>query len=155
MLSKSSPEIDPAVFTATEIYFNLSSSHLTSVNLLDGSVFVSELATLSRVNITDPSLDSETLTALERLPKWDFVVQDCFTGGSVPGEMFTKEFWEDLGEMVAEDGLIAMVRPLLIISAGVDRKLEFCRTEDEQSLKSGISNLNICIPTVQGLWGWI
>lgn len=66
-----------------------------------------------------------------------------------------QRFWEDLGEMVAEDGLIAMVRPLLIISAGVDRKLEFCRTEDEQSLKSGISNLNICIPTVQGLWGWI
>ncbi|OXB39897.1 hypothetical protein J007_00319 [Cryptococcus neoformans] len=101
-------EIDPAVFTATETYFNLSSSHLTSVNLLDGSAFISELASLSHVNITDPSLDSETLTALEKLPKWDFVVQDCFTGGSVPGEMFTKEFWEDLGEMVAEDGLIAM-----------------------------------------------
>ncbi|KAL0250486.1 hypothetical protein I308_102664 [Cryptococcus tetragattii IND107] len=101
-------EIDPVVFTATETYFNLPSSHLTSVNLLDGSAFISELASLSRVNTTDPSLDSKALTALEKLPKWDFVVQDCFTGGSVPGEMFTKEFWEDLGEVVAEDGLIAM-----------------------------------------------
>ncbi|KAE8537907.1 hypothetical protein D1P53_005968 [Cryptococcus gattii VGV] len=101
-------EIDPLVFTATETYFDLPSSHLTSVNLLDGSAFISELASLSRVNTTDPSLDSEALTALEKLPKWDFIVQDCFTGGSVPGEMFTKEFWEDLGEVVAEDGLIAM-----------------------------------------------
>ncbi|WVO22090.1 uncharacterized protein IAS62_003415 [Cryptococcus decagattii] len=101
-------EIDPVVFTATETYFNLPSLHLTSVNLLDGSVFISELASLSRINTTDPSLDSEALTALEKLPKWDFVVQDCFTGGSVPGEMFTKEFWEDLGEVVADDGLIAM-----------------------------------------------
>lgn len=113
MFSKLSPEIDPVVFTATETYFNLPSSHLTSVNLLDGSAFISELASLSRVNTTDPSLDSEALTALEKLPKWDFVVQDCFTGGSVPGEMFTKEFWEDLSEVVAEDGLIAMVRPSL------------------------------------------
>lgn len=111
MFSKLSPEIDPVVFTATETYFNLPSFHLTSVNLLDGSAFISELASLSRVNTTDPSLDAEALTALEKLPKWGFVVQDCFTGGSVPGEMFTKEFWEDLGEVVAEDGLIAMVRP--------------------------------------------
>jgi len=37
------------------------------------------------------------------------VVQDCFSGGSVPGEMFTVEFWRDLSELVERDGIVAMV----------------------------------------------
>lgn len=45
--------------------------------------------------------------------------------------MFIRDFWEDLGEMVVEDGFIVMVCFFLIISVGVDRKLEFCWIEDE------------------------
>ncbi|WVO16164.1 hypothetical protein L204_103834 [Cryptococcus depauperatus] len=101
-------EIDPAIYAAATTYFDLPSSLLTSVNVMDGASFVSELATIARTNISDPSLSSEDAAALERVPKWTHVIQDCFTGGALPGEMFTKEFWEDLGELVVEDGIIAM-----------------------------------------------
>lgn len=41
--------------------------------------------------------------------KWRYVIQDCFSGGSVPEEMFTREFWLDLVENVEQDGIVAMV----------------------------------------------
>nr|XP_019011130.1 uncharacterized protein I206_04442 [Kwoniella pini CBS 10737]OCF49911.1 hypothetical protein I206_04442 [Kwoniella pini CBS 10737] len=91
-------EIDPAVYLASHHHFGLSSHPITSTNIMDGSLFISQLAEMKRDNFTDHNT----------IPEWDYVVQDCFTGGSVPGEMFTREFWEDLGDLVKDDGIIAM-----------------------------------------------
>ncbi|WWC62022.1 uncharacterized protein I303_104609 [Kwoniella dejecticola CBS 10117] len=91
-------EIDPAVYLAAHKHFGLSSHAITSTNIMDGSVFITRLAEMRRDDSTDP----------QTIPEWDYVVQDCFTGGSVPGEMFTREFWEDLGDLVKDDGIIAM-----------------------------------------------
>ncbi|WVQ99437.1 hypothetical protein IAU59_006572 [Kwoniella sp. CBS 9459] len=91
-------EIDPAVYLAAQKHFELPHDHLASTNILDGSTFIAQLASMKRDNETDPEL----------IPKWDIVIQDCFTGGSVPGEMFTLEFWEDVGELMKDDGIVAM-----------------------------------------------
>jgi spermidine synthase len=39
----------------------------------------------------------------------DYVVHDCFTGGSVPAELFTREFWWDLVMSVKTDGVVVIV----------------------------------------------
>jgi spermidine synthase len=41
--------------------------------------------------------------------KWGLVVQDCFSGGMVPGELFTVEFWQDLKVGMKSDGIVAVV----------------------------------------------
>ncbi|ODO09808.1 hypothetical protein I350_02025 [Cryptococcus amylolentus CBS 6273] len=101
-------EIDPEVYRAATTYFDLSESRLSSSIMMDGATFISEAAALARVNVSDPDTDAETLAAMELVPRWNYVVQDCFTGGAVPGEMFTVEFWEELSELLVEDGIVAM-----------------------------------------------
>ncbi|WWC89273.1 uncharacterized protein L201_004194 [Kwoniella dendrophila CBS 6074] len=91
-------EIDPVVYMAANDHFGLSSHQFVSTNIIDGANFVNQLATMKADNETDQ----------ESIPIWDYVIQDCFTGGSVPGQMFTKEFWEELGEVVKDDGIITM-----------------------------------------------
>ncbi|WVF71495.1 hypothetical protein IAT40_006301 [Kwoniella sp. CBS 6097] len=93
-------EIDPAVYLAAQKHFELPHDHLASTNILDGASFINQLAAMKRANETE--LDPD------RIPTWDIVVQDCFTGGSVPGEMFTLDFWEDLGDLMKDDGIVAM-----------------------------------------------
>ncbi|OCF36814.1 hypothetical protein I316_01410 [Kwoniella heveanensis BCC8398] len=108
-------EIDPAVYLAAQKHFELPHDHLASTNILDGASFLSQLADMKRnimlsLNDTDEdNNESETAAAqLDMIPTWDIVVQDCFTGGSVPGEMFTLEFWNDTAELMKEDGIMAM-----------------------------------------------
>ena len=70
------------------------------------------------------------------------MVQDCFSGGSVPGEMFTVEFWRDLSELVERDGIVAMVcpSPLASISTSFGKDgggglmTELCRAERKSSI---------------------
>ncbi len=67
------------------------------MHLVDGAYFVADQATAMRAG--------DRLE--ERL--YDFVVHDCFTGGSVPHDLFTLEFWEDLGTITAANAIIAVV----------------------------------------------
>nr|XP_019046368.1 hypothetical protein I302_05112 [Kwoniella bestiolae CBS 10118]OCF25298.1 hypothetical protein I302_05112 [Kwoniella bestiolae CBS 10118] len=99
-------EIDPAVYLAAQNHFQLYTPNVASTNIMDGSKFVSQLAELKKAQSQSLQADNESEGGT--VPTWDYVIQDCFTGGSVPGEMFTKEFWEDLGEMVKSDGIVAM-----------------------------------------------
>jgi spermidine synthase len=89
-------EIDPLVYHAAVDHFNLTLPSSTTINLLDGNEYVSSLARMRREGTYDGQ-------------KWRYVIQDCFSGGSVPEEMFTREFWADLAENVEQDGIVAMV----------------------------------------------
>lgn len=74
-------------------------------------------------------------------------MQDCFSGGSVPGEMFTLEFWKDLSELVERDGIVAMVSPPWLYSTNQLRadQAELCRIKREQSIKSGTGDFVECL----------
>jgi spermidine synthase len=48
--------------------------------------------------------------------QYDFVIQDCFTGGSVPHELFTQEFWEDIRMITKADGVIAVVSGSIMVA---------------------------------------
>lgn len=95
-------EIDPLVYHAAVDHFNLTLPASTTINLLDGNEYVSSLARMRREGMYEGQ-------------KWKLVIQDCFSGGSVPEEMFTREFWLDLAENVELDGIIAMVRLSILL----------------------------------------
>jgi spermidine synthase len=84
------------VYHAAVDHFNLTLPPSTTVNLVDGNEYVSSLARMRREGTFEGQ-------------KWRYVIQDCFSGGSVPEEMFTKEFWTDLVENLEQDGIVTMV----------------------------------------------
>lgn len=88
-------EVDSAVYTAALEHFDFRLPNTSAVSLMDGALYVRQLAQMQR--------SSEAT-----MPKWDLVIQDCFTGGSVPGELFTTEFWTDVTGLMAVDGIMTM-----------------------------------------------
>jgi spermidine synthase len=89
-------EIDPAVYRAAVDHFGFTMSNASTVNLMDGAAYIRHLAALLR-------------EGTYKGDKWSYVIQDCFSGGSVPGELFTVEFWTELSQLVEVDGIVAVV----------------------------------------------
>ena len=90
-------EIDPAVYDAARTYFGLPDPGEGRVFLQDARGF-----TWDR---------KQKLESGEDLPKFDVVIHDVFTGGGVPGHLFTSEFWNDLKGTMKEDGVAVVVSP--------------------------------------------
>lgn len=88
-------EIDPAVYVAARTYFGLPDPG-------DGKIFLQDARGFIRRR-------KQKLEAGEDLPKFDVVIHDVFSGGGVPGHLFTSEFWNDLKGVVKEDGVVAVV----------------------------------------------
>lgn len=75
------------------------------------------MSTMSSVYVTDGakyihSLAEQYEGGQLNTTKWSYVIQDCFTGGSVPAELFTLEFWGEVGTLMERDGIVAMVREI-------------------------------------------
>jgi spermidine synthase len=88
-------EIDPAVYNASREYFGLVDPGEGRVHLEDAGKFVYEKVA-SNSNTTEPEL-------------YDIVVHDCFSGGGVPGHIFTVSFWETLKTIMSPNGVLAVV----------------------------------------------
>ena len=81
-------EIDPVVHKFATEYFHLPSNHIAVIE--DATTFVQR---------TPPA-------------QYDYIVHDVFTGGAEPLELFTLEFLENVGALLKDDGVIAIVSPL-------------------------------------------
>ena len=88
-------EIDPAVYDAARTYFGLPDSG-------EGRVFLQDARGFTR-NRKRRSESGEDLN------KFDAVIHDVFSGGGVPGHLFTLEFWNDLKYSMKEDGVLVVV----------------------------------------------
>ncbi|KDQ20086.1 hypothetical protein BOTBODRAFT_27508 [Botryobasidium botryosum FD-172 SS1] len=82
-------EIDPAVYTYAREFFDLPEPH--AVYLEDARGWVRERAGV-----------------IPESERFDYVVHDCFSGGSVPMHMFASEFWSDLKGVIKPDGVVAV-----------------------------------------------
>jgi Spermine/spermidine synthase domain len=82
-------EIDPIVHQFAEEYFGL--PRLT-VAYEDGRAFIERAG-----------------------EKWDYIVHDVFTGGSVPKHLFTAEMWSATKAVLSTDGVVAVVRFLYVL----------------------------------------
>lgn len=90
-------EIDPAVYDAARTYFGLRDPG-------EGRVFIEDARGFTWQR-------KQRLESGEDLPKFDVVIHDVFSGGGVPGHLFTLEFWNDLKDTMAEDGVVVVVSP--------------------------------------------
>ena len=99
-ISTSIVEIDPAVYEAATLYFGLEIAEPEKVSIMDARAWVAQKS----ANLTENNTNADD-------ELFDYVIHDCFSGGSVPGHMFTKSFWEDLSKIVKPDGVIAVVSP--------------------------------------------
>jgi len=79
-------EIDPIVHQFAKKYFGLPKLNVFHE---DGREFVK--------------------SAAKRGEKWDFIVHDVFTGGSVPAHLFTAQMWAAAKAVLADNGVVAVV----------------------------------------------
>jgi len=49
-----------------------------------------------------------TATSNERFVKYDYIIHDVFSGGSVPSHLFSMEFWSELKTSLLENGVLAV-----------------------------------------------
>lgn len=80
-------EIDPVVHRFAEQYFGL--PKLQKVVYEDGRGFIENNAEIGE--------------------KWDYIVHDVFTGGSLPQRLFTMEMWHVTRFVLAKHGVLAVV----------------------------------------------
>jgi spermidine synthase len=88
-------EIDPVVYQAARQYFGLSDPG-------EGRVFLKD----ARAWVMDTQQNN---TQTDKPSQFDIVVHDCFSGGGVPGHIFTVEFWEALKTLMSPDGVLVVV----------------------------------------------
>ena len=88
-------EIDPAVYDAARTYFGLADPGEGRVFLRDARRFIWDR--------------KQALEAGADLSKFDVVIHDVFSGGGLPGHLFTLEFWNDLKAVMKEDGVAVVV----------------------------------------------
>ncbi|KAG6903427.1 hypothetical protein C0995_005450 [Termitomyces sp. Mi166 len=106
-------EIDPAVYDAARTYFGLPDPGPGRVFLEDARAWVERERKKAEIGKT------------ERL--YDFVVHDCFSGGGVPGHIFTLEFWQDLKTIMQPEGVVAVSDSTRMILATLERSFVSCR----------------------------
>ncbi len=89
---------------------------------------------------------------LEYLPDdtYDYVLHDVFGGGSVPGHLFTKSFWQQLSRVMKPDGIVAVNFAGDLSSPAVEsvfatlaNQFSFCRSFRDQKADSGHQYANL------------
>lgn len=97
-------ELDPVIPYYATRYFNLPFTLKQTV--MDGAEFVKKA-------------DSS---------KYDYVVHDIFTGGSISGILLTRSFFKDLKATLKPHGILALViSPSHLSERVYGSKVEFCR----------------------------
>ncbi|KAI0053647.1 hypothetical protein FA95DRAFT_474802 [Auriscalpium vulgare] len=85
-------EIDPAVYNASRDFFGLP-------DLGEGRVILED----ARRTVFKKAREEES-----EITKYDYVVHDCFSGGSVPAELYTAQFWDDLKVLMKPKAILAV-----------------------------------------------
>ena len=95
-------EIDQAVYDAATEYFGLKVAEPEKVHIMDGRRFVIQTRrALEEAREAGEPVDESKL--------YDYVVHDLFSGGGVPGHLFTLRFWQDLRKIIKSDAVVAVV----------------------------------------------
>jgi hypothetical protein len=87
-------EYDQVVYDSAAKYFSYGKKRPRSHAITDGAAYVRDAASAKRGN--------------PDAPRWNYVVQDCFSAGSLPVELFTTEFWNDVQDVLTPDGVVVM-----------------------------------------------
>ncbi|CAE6475218.1 hypothetical protein ACGC1H_005179 [Rhizoctonia solani] len=103
-------EIDPAVYTYAREYFGLPEPN-GGLFLEDARGWVDRRArTVSNGHYTEPGNATEVLQGSTSVSKelFDYIIHDCFSGGSVPTFLFSTGFFEGTKGLLKQDGVLAV-----------------------------------------------
>ncbi|OBZ76102.1 Polyamine aminopropyltransferase [Grifola frondosa] len=92
-------EIDPAVYDAAKRFFGLPAPE-------PGKLFFQDAR--SWVSARQSRLEDQENTEEGSLGVVRIIVHDCFSGGSVPGHLFTQKFWIYLKTLMSPNGVVAV-----------------------------------------------
>lgn len=84
-------ELDPVVYRYAKEYFYLRENH---------TAYLEDAVTFVKREINNQGPDRK---------KYEYILHDVFTGGAVPASLFTQEFFSGLRDLLADDGVIAIV----------------------------------------------
>lgn len=76
---------------------------------MDAAERVAEMARQERQKSQEREPDQDQQSQMAAPTLYDFAIHDCFTGGSVPHELFSDAFWRDLATIMKPDGVVAVV----------------------------------------------
>ncbi len=105
-------------------------------------------------NVSETNKQKEALTD----GRFDIVVHDCFSGGSVPAHLYTQRFWQELKDIVTADAVVAVVSMLSAVLFGqlltreAGRTLQGCctRTLRQPSFsRCDLSSRNVAHSTIR------
>lgn len=132
-------EIDPAVYEAATKYFGLVVPEPEKVSIMDARAWVIQ--------------EGDKIAESKNRELFDYVVHDCFSGGSVPAHMFTTRFWEDLSKVVKSEGVIAVVSAMIrrIRTKILMVQTECCRKTAIRFHESHYRNSEVCLPSMSRL----
>ena len=80
-------EIDPAVIKVARDYFNFIETDKVTAKVQDGRIFIKRAALKKQ--------------------QFDWIILDAFNGDYIPEHLLTKEFFEEIKSVLAEDGIVA------------------------------------------------
>ncbi|CAE7119427.1 unnamed protein product [Rhizoctonia solani] len=103
-------EIDPAVYTYAREYFGLPEPN-GGVFLEDARGWVDKRArTVNDGYYTEPGNATEVLQGGTSTSKelFDYIIHDCFSGGSVPTFLFSTGFFQGTKGLLKQDGVLAV-----------------------------------------------
>ncbi len=100
-------EIDPAVYDAAKRFFGLPAPPPERLVLQDAKTWVHNRSVTVRSGSGET--DDSKSSLLPTFERFDVVVHDCFSGGSVPAHLYTQSFWRDLKDIVTPDAVVAVV----------------------------------------------
>ena len=86
------------MYDAARIFFGLSDLEPSRVFLEDARSWAAKRANLGTGDVG---------------VQYDLVVHDCFSGGGVPEQLFTLEFWEDLKAVMHPEAVVVVVSNLV------------------------------------------
>lgn len=128
-------EIDPAVHEYAYRFFNLTGHPPVATVSQDSSPYSIPPQTKqshhmdARTYVHERAQYLNGMRPIKDELRYDYVVHDVFTGGSVPAHLFTKAMWEDVKSVMRLDGILAVVGnsfPQSFMRIAELSVLEFC-----------------------------
>ncbi|KAL6305826.1 S-adenosyl-L-methionine-dependent methyltransferase [Sparassis latifolia] len=102
-------EIDGNVYDAAKRFFALPEPEPGKLFIKDARNWVRmHRARLENATATRSETGEQVEVQTKEVERYDVIVHDCFSGGSVPAYLYTESFWDDTKAIMHPDGVLAV-----------------------------------------------
>jgi spermidine synthase len=120
-------ELDPLVYKHAREYFGLHRLQLKvelfdnfdSSSGKDGEIYLEDARQWVHKIAQDLARGTLLKIGDRSFERYDYIIHDVFSGGTVPAHLFTIEFWSELKDLLRNNGVLAVVCTSRILSSGL------------------------------------